>query len=127
MELLQVAQRASGLDRATAFYARLLGADPVARFDPPGLVFFDLGGTRLLLDGGAPSALLYLRVGDVHAVTEELRRQGVSVVSEPHRIFTHTDDVLGPSGHDEVHAFIRDSEGNLVGLVGFDASAADAG
>lgn len=37
-------------DAATAFYADLLGAPPVARFDPPGLVFFDLVGTRLLRD-----------------------------------------------------------------------------
>ena len=32
-------------------------------------------------------------------------------------IFTHQDDALGPAGTDEWHLFIRDSEGNLVGLV----------
>jgi len=32
-------------------------------------------------------------------------------------IFTHEDDVLGPAGHDEWQSFIKDSEGNLVGLV----------
>ena len=37
--------------------------------------------------------------------------------SEPHMIFRHEDDTLGPAGTDEWHAFVRDSEGNLVGLV----------
>ena len=32
-------------------------------------------------------------------------------------IFTHDDDTLGPAGSDEWHAFLRDSEGNLLGLV----------
>jgi catechol 2,3-dioxygenase-like lactoylglutathione lyase family enzyme len=35
--LAQVAQHAADLDRAAAFYTRLLGAAPIARFDPPGL------------------------------------------------------------------------------------------
>ena len=30
-------------------------------------------------------------------------------------IFTHSDDSLGPAGTDEWHAFIRDSEDNLLG------------
>lgn len=59
MGLVQVAQHASDLDRATAFYELLLGSPPTGRFDPPGLLFFDLDGVRLLLDGNAPRALLY--------------------------------------------------------------------
>jgi methylmalonyl-CoA/ethylmalonyl-CoA epimerase len=31
-------------------------------------------------------------------------------------ILTHSDDSLGPAGTDEWHAFIRDSEDNLLGL-----------
>jgi len=68
MELVQVAQHAQDLDRAAAFYTRLLGTEPVARFDPPGLLFYGLDGVRLLLDAGAPSSLLYLRVDDLHAL-----------------------------------------------------------
>ena len=41
MKLIQVAQRAVDLDRASAFYSRLLGSAPSGRFDPPGLLFFD--------------------------------------------------------------------------------------
>jgi methylmalonyl-CoA/ethylmalonyl-CoA epimerase len=32
-------------------------------------------------------------------------------------IFSHTDDSLGLAGTDEWQAFVRDSEGNLLGLV----------
>jgi methylmalonyl-CoA/ethylmalonyl-CoA epimerase len=32
-------------------------------------------------------------------------------------IFGHEDDTLGPAGTDEWMAFVRDTEGNLVGLV----------
>lgn len=117
MRLTQVAQRATDLARATAFYSDLLGTPPVATYDPPGLVFFDLGGTRLLLEGGAPSATLYLEVDDIVATVERLRAQGVQVTGEPHMIFEHADDTLGPVGTQEWQAFVVDSEGNTVGLV----------
>ena len=117
MRLVQIAQRAEDLARASAFYADLLGSEPLATFDPPGLVFFDLGGTRLLLDIGAPTALIYLRVDDIDATVGRLRASGVSVESDPHVIFTHEDGTLGPAGTDEWMAFVKDSEGNLVGLV----------
>lgn len=115
--LVQVAQRAEDLQRATAFYAMLLERDPAASFDPPGLVFFDLGDVRLLLERGAPSAMLYLRVDDIDATVERLRQAEVEVVTEPHVIFSHADDTLGPAGSDEWQAFVKDSEGNTVGLV----------
>ena len=124
--LLQIAQRAEDLTRASAFYESLLGVAPAAVFDPPGLLFFDLGGVRLLLDRGAPSALHYLAVQDLDDRVERLRSQGVTIESEPHRIFVHTDDTLGPAGAEEWHAFIRDSEGNLVGLVEMRTAAAQA-
>ena len=117
MTLVQVAQRAEDLERATRFYTDLPGQGPLATYDPPGLVFFDLGGLRLLLDKGASSALHYLGVDDIDATVARLRGQGVAIESEPHVIFSHDDDTLGPSGTDEWMAFVRDSEGNLVGLV----------
>ena len=117
MEIFQIAQRAVDLDRAAAFYARLLGAEPTGVFDPPGLVFFQIGQTRLLIDKVAPSALLYLKVPDVQAMVEQCRADGVAIVAEPHVIFTHTDDSLGPAGTQEWMAFIADSEDNTLGLV----------
>jgi len=120
--LVQVALHASDLDRAAAFYRDLLGAEPTGRFEPPGLLFFDLGGTRLLLEGAAPSSMLYLEVADVRRCVEELRGR-TDIVSEPHALFTHEDDALGPAGTTEWQAFVTDSEGNLLGLVSFEPSA----
>jgi methylmalonyl-CoA/ethylmalonyl-CoA epimerase len=117
VEILQVAQHADDLDRASAFYEMLLGSAPAARFDPPGLLFFNVGISRLLLERGAPSALIYFQVDSVQARVSELRLAGVPVVAEPHVIFTHADDTLGPAGTDEWMAFIEDSEGNTVGLI----------
>lgn len=117
MRLVQVAQRVTDMDRAAAFYARLLGAEPSGRFDPPGLAFFALGPVHLMPDANAPSSLPYLHVDDLAAAVERLRGDGVEIVTEPHVIFSHDDDRLGPAGTDEWQAFVRDSEGNLVGLV----------
>ncbi len=117
MELHQVAQHVDDLDRAVAFYAGLLGCEPVARFDPPGLAFFRLGDTRLLLDAAAPSAPIYLGVDDVRVTTEKLRAGGVTVVAEPHLIFADTNGQFGEPGWEEWMAFVHDSEGNLVGLA----------
>jgi methylmalonyl-CoA/ethylmalonyl-CoA epimerase len=120
--LVQVALKATDLDRASAFYGDLLEAPPTGRFEPPGLLFFDLAGTRLLLDGNAPSSMLYLEVDDVRRSVEDLRGRA-EIVSEPHSIFTHEDDALGPAGTTEWQAFVKDSEGNLLALVSFEAGA----
>jgi methylmalonyl-CoA/ethylmalonyl-CoA epimerase len=117
MRLVQVAQHADDLARAEQFYTDLLGTGSTASFDPPGLLFFDVDGVRLLLDASAPSALIYLGVADVHESVESLRARGVEIVGEPQLIFSHDDDLLGPAGTDEWMAFVVDSEGNTVGLV----------
>jgi methylmalonyl-CoA/ethylmalonyl-CoA epimerase len=118
MRLVQVAVHADDLDRAEAFYANFFDAQPTGRFDPPGLLFFDVDGTRLLLDRGAPQSLLYFEVTDIHGAVENLRTW-TRVISEPHVIFTHEDDKLGPAGTQEWQAFVSDSEGNTIGLVEF--------
>jgi methylmalonyl-CoA/ethylmalonyl-CoA epimerase len=116
MKLLQVAQHADDLDRAAAFYTELLQSEPIARFDPPGFVFFSLAGVRLLLERGAPSSLLYLDVPDLDATLDRLRDIAL-VESEPREIYRHEDDSLGAAGTVEWHAVVRDSEGNFVTLV----------
>jgi methylmalonyl-CoA/ethylmalonyl-CoA epimerase len=123
VEIIQIAQRVTDLDRAVAFYEDLLGVPLAAKFDPPGLAFFMLGGTRLLLDRVAPSSLIYLAVDDVNASVDALRERGVTIETEPHVIFQHEDDTLGPAGTDEWMAFIVDSEGNTVGLVSYATAA----
>jgi methylmalonyl-CoA/ethylmalonyl-CoA epimerase len=114
---IQIAQHADDLARATRWYADLLGRQPAATYDPPGLVFFDVGGVRLMLEGATTGSMIYLPVDDIDATVERLRGSGVEIDTEPHVIFSHEDDTLGPAGTDEWQAFVRDSEGNLVGLV----------
>ena len=99
MRLVQVAQHASDLQRAAEFYSALLSARYTAVFDPPGLLFFDLDGVRLLLEQGAPSSLLYLGVPDVKRTVEQLKGRGVEIVAEPRVIFSHDDGLLGARRH----------------------------
>jgi methylmalonyl-CoA/ethylmalonyl-CoA epimerase len=115
--LHQVAQHVDDLERAVEFYRDTLGLPLIATFDPPGLAFFDLGGTRLLLEAGAPPALLYLRVGDIDRRFTELRAAGVTFEGEPHLVHRDDDGRFGPPGNEEWMAFFRDSEQNLLGLV----------
>jgi methylmalonyl-CoA/ethylmalonyl-CoA epimerase len=117
MELLQVAQHVDDLPRARAFYQRLLNVPPVAIFDSPSMVFFQAGPVRLLLEYGATSALIYLKVDDLHATIESLRADGVEIVTEPYIFFRHSDDSLGPAGTEEWLSFIKDSEDNLLALL----------
>jgi methylmalonyl-CoA/ethylmalonyl-CoA epimerase len=117
VRLHQIAQHADDLDRATAFYRDVVGLPHLATFEPPGLAFFDLGGgTRLLLEGGAPSAVLYLGVDDLEAAWARITSSGVEIVAEPHTIHVH-DGTLGPAGAEERMAFFEDSEGNTVALA----------
>jgi methylmalonyl-CoA/ethylmalonyl-CoA epimerase len=115
--LVQVGQHAEDLGRARRFYAVLLGREATAVYDPPGLVFFDLDGVRLLLDKALPSCVLYLQVDDVASAVARATAAGAVAHTDPHAIFTHEDDTLGPAGTVEWHAFVTDTEGNLVGLV----------
>ena len=116
--LRQVAQHADDLERATAFYRDVVGLRHIATFDPPGLVFFDLGdGTRLMLEDPAPSAILYLEVDDIEAVTARLAAAGVAFEDEPHLINRDDAGLFGAPGTEEWMVFFRDSEGNTVGLM----------
>jgi catechol 2,3-dioxygenase-like lactoylglutathione lyase family enzyme len=59
--VLQVGLRATDPEASVAFYRDVLGLKLIARFDPPGLSFFDVAGVRLLLErNGAPGILYYL-------------------------------------------------------------------
>jgi methylmalonyl-CoA/ethylmalonyl-CoA epimerase len=115
--LHQVAQRSTDLDRSVAFYRDVLGLPFVARFDPPGIAFFDLGGTRLLLEAGGPSAILYLRVPDIDIAYESLLARGLTFDGPPHLIHRDDDGQFGTAGDEEWMAFLRDPDDNVVALV----------
>jgi len=117
VELHQIAQHADDLDRAVAFYSDMLGGELIARYDPPGLAFLRLGQARLLLERAAPSALIYLRVDDARSSATQLREAGITIHTESHRIHVDDQGVFGEPGWEEWMTFIKDSEGNLIGLA----------
>ena len=106
----------SDLDRATAFYSKLLESEIIARFEGPGFAFFDLEGVRLFLDVNAPKSAIYLEVPDVRKKIEELKNVGIKVVGEPHVVFPDPQGIFDRPGNEWL-AFIEDSEGNMVGLM----------
>lgn len=116
MHLRQVALGCEDLERAQDFYTRLLEKEPIAVFNPPGFCFFDLDGTRLLIEIGGPKSLIYLGVADVRETVEALRERGFTIKDEPHIVFPDPDGVFDKPGNEWL-AFIEDSEGNLVGLM----------
>ncbi len=121
MKIRQIALGCKDLSRAQEFYEQILGNKPVAVFNPPGFAFFDLGGTRLLLEVGGPSALIYLEVEDVKVETERLRELGVNIHTEPHIVFPDPQGVFDKPGNEWL-SFIEDSEGNVVGLMSREVS-----
>jgi methylmalonyl-CoA/ethylmalonyl-CoA epimerase len=115
--LRQVAQRATDLDASIAFYRDTLGLRLIARYDPPGIAFFDLGETRLFLEQDAPSAILYLRVADIHRAHAALVARGVRFEEEPRAIFRDETGTFGNAGEDEWMAFFRDPSENLLAIA----------
>jgi catechol 2,3-dioxygenase-like lactoylglutathione lyase family enzyme len=116
--LHQVAMTATNLDASVAFYRDVIGLKFIARFDPPGLAFFGLGGgTRLMLSAGSSSATLYFLVDDLKTAYADFHKRGVSFLQPPAMI--HRDDLgqFGKKGNEEWMAFFKDPSGNTLALV----------
>lgn len=119
--LRQIALGVSDLDRAAAFYGETLGLPEIARFDPPGLAFFDLGGYRLLLERSSArevgSAVLYFETDDIERRVGELEGKGVEFGAGPTRIHVDAEGLFGDPGVEEWMAFFTDPDGNALALV----------
>jgi catechol 2,3-dioxygenase-like lactoylglutathione lyase family enzyme len=114
----QIAVFAKDLDEAITFYRDILGATYITKFDPPGLVFFDFSGTRLLLEKTGPKASVYFRVDDIHAAHEELKAKGITFIADPHLIFRDENGIFGSAGEEEWMAFFSDPSDNILVLAG---------
>jgi methylmalonyl-CoA/ethylmalonyl-CoA epimerase len=115
--LHQVGQRATDLDRAISFYQDVLALTFIAKFDPPGLAFFELGNTRLLLENGTHSSLLYLAVDDIDTAYTTLLARGVQFDGTPHLVHHDESGQFGEPGDEEWMAFFHDPDGNTLALV----------
>ena len=113
----QIAVFAKDLDEAITFYRDILGATYITKFDPPGLVFFDFGGTRLLLEKTGPKASVYFRVDDIHSAYEELKAKGIKFIADPHLIFRDENGIFGSAGEEEWMAFFSDPSDNILALA----------
>jgi methylmalonyl-CoA/ethylmalonyl-CoA epimerase len=113
----QIAVFAKDLDEAITFYRDILGATYITRFDPPGLVFFDFGGTRLLLEKTGPKASVYFRVDDIYSAHEELKTKGIKFIADPHLIFRDENGIFGSAGEEEWMAFFSDPSENILVLA----------
>jgi methylmalonyl-CoA/ethylmalonyl-CoA epimerase len=102
------------LDRAVVFYRDTLGMTFL--FQVPNLAFFDCRGVRLMLsrpetpEFDHPASILYYRVDDLNQAYSTLRERGAEFVDQPHLIAQMSD-------HDLWMAFLKDSEGNTLGLM----------
>ena len=111
-EVGQIAVTVEDVERATAFYRDVLGVPFL--FDAPGLAFFDLAGTRLMLglpEGVSASAsILYFRTADIEASYETLVSHGVDFIETP-QVVHRTD------GYELSISSFYDSEGNVMALM----------
>lgn len=120
MRICQIALNVADLDAAEAFYRDVVGAEFVARFDPPGLLFFDFDGIRVLFEAGeqaSGNSILYLWVDDIDAEVAELAAKGVLFVQPPQAVHKDEDGLFGPAGETEWMAFFEDPSGNTLALV----------
>jgi methylmalonyl-CoA/ethylmalonyl-CoA epimerase len=87
----QIFVNVKDLDRATAFYRDVLGMKYLFSA-PPGMVFFDCGGIRLML-GKADrpeidqiASIIYYKVNDIEKVAEVFKARGVEFIIDPHLV-----------------------------------------
>ena len=113
----QIAVYSSDLERSIAFYRDQLGAQFLAKFDPPGLAFFRFGETRVLLEKNAHKATLYFRVEGIVRTVASLRARGVPFDTEPRVIHRDDGGLFGPAGAEEWMAFFHDPDGNVLALA----------
>jgi methylmalonyl-CoA/ethylmalonyl-CoA epimerase len=113
-EIGQIALTVRDLERAKDFYENTLGMQFL--FDAGTMAFFQCGAVRLLIGASEKAAppndntILYFRVADLHGVHAALRDRGVAIVQEPHL-------VARMKSHDLWLSFVRDPDGNMLGLM----------
>ena len=119
--LHQVALTSTDLEEAQSFYEEQLGLRMIARFDPPGLMFFDAGGVRLSIQKvDAPhstDAVIYFRVSDIGTASQALKDRGVAFERDPELVYKDRDGQFGKAGEEEWMAFFKDPSGNLLALT----------
>ncbi|MEM9159661.1 MAG: VOC family protein [Verrucomicrobiota bacterium] len=104
------------LEATEHFYSQILNLPKTGEV-PGQMLFFDCGGTKLLLGKAEtcrPNSILYLKTGDsesdIQATYNSLKNQGVKVGDSPHCIAQNW------NGSDHWIAFFHDPSGNQLAL-----------
>ena len=115
MEIGQIAITVSDVPKATAFYRDIIGLRHL--FDAgPQLAFLAAGNVRVMLSTpqghGAPGAnsVLYFKVGNVETAHAAMLAKGATDERPPQLTAKMPD-------HELWIGFVRDPDGNLVGLM----------
>jgi methylmalonyl-CoA/ethylmalonyl-CoA epimerase len=109
----QIALTVRDLARAKDFYQNTLGVRFL--FDAGTMAFFQCGAVRLMIGLGDESisiggTILYFKVQDLENVHRELEGKNVTFLQPPHLVARMPD-------HDLWMAFLKDTEGNTLGLM----------
>lgn len=113
--IAQVAVTVADVDRALSFYRDILGLKFLFSAGPQ-LAFLEAGGIRLMLSTpqGAgkvgANSILYFRVEAIESVHRQLVERGAQSEREPQLAAKMPDHALWTG-------FLRDPDGNLVGLM----------
>lgn len=113
----QVAANVVDFGQTKHFYLNVLGARFIEEFQPPGLLFFDFSGTRMLFEKNNSPATIYFWVDDIQNAFAELSSRGVEFDREPHLIHSDATGVFDNPGTEEWMAFFQDPGGNTLALV----------
>jgi predicted enzyme related to lactoylglutathione lyase len=111
----QIAVVVSDVSKALPFYRDVLGL-PFLFSAGPNLAFLQAGSVRLMLsppEGGGQvgaNSILYFRVDDVEGTHQAIVSRGATSDTAPHLIAKMPD-------HDLWIGFVRDPDGNLIGLM----------
>lgn len=114
--IAQIALTTQNLTAAVAFYRDTLGLKLM--FEVPGMAFFDVGGTRLMLGENRLSEKLqnntyvYFDAGDWYETEAALERRGLQF-DRPADIVQRTE------GKEHAIRFFRDPDGNALAIMGW--------
>jgi catechol 2,3-dioxygenase-like lactoylglutathione lyase family enzyme len=115
-KIAQIALTTQDLAKSTAFYRDTLGL--TLMFEVPGMAFFDVGGTRLMigqarLDGPLQNnSYIYFDAGDWNATESALTARGVHF-DRPAEI------VQRAEGKEHAIRFFKDPDGHALAIMGW--------
>ncbi len=112
-EIGQIAMTVHDLAASTEFYRDVLGMQFL--YDAGTMAFFQCGSVRLLIGvgerpAGPTGTIVYFKVEDIRATADELMAKAVNFIRAPHCVAKMPD-------HELWMAFIKDPEGNTLGLM----------